>query len=204
MTSNRRDAGFTVIELLMSVAILTVIVGAITSAMLVFFTSAEDVLGREAHSGGAITVASYVDRDLASADSVRDLPDSSCSGVSNALVLEWTQWVPPPGSLAPEPIGGTWTVAYAVVPDTPATAVDGTARYRLRRTFCSPTAPAKTSALLTDLRRTDDFLATVAAAGSCPDATATEARQVVVTTRSYGDDSTPSYSSFGCVKGRIR
>src|SRR4051794_20933866 len=86
------DDGFTLVELLLSIVIMTIIMAALTTALMAFLHNAYVTTKRSTHSAGASLLATYLDRDLASASAVDPTPGTTCSGSSNALVLRWTQW----------------------------------------------------------------------------------------------------------------
>lgn len=183
------DSGFTLVELLLAVSILGVILGSITSALLVFFDGAVYTRDRDDHSAGASLAATYLNRDLASASSA-SAGGSVCSGVSNVISLTWSEWTA--SSSSPTPAAGvTYTSAYTLQPDA------ASSSFRLERWHCVGAAAPIRTALLTDLAAATELVQGTSA--DCP-GTATS---VVLNLRSYGDDTTADYSLAGCLNGRM-
>ena len=117
----RRDAGFTLPEVLVSVLITGVLVAALASAVSLMVGQTKNNQGRLANSRSEQSVGMWLPSDLASAEQVDTTPSSvPCTGNcppgidlggSNALMLTWT------GSVAgtTEAITTTTTVSYRYV-----------------------------------------------------------------------------------------
>lgn len=188
MTAHEQEDGFTVIELLMSMTILTVIVGTISSALIVFLSNGSYSLGRDDHSGGAAILASYLDRDLASAETAVYDTGAPCSSASKDLVLRWDEWIA--SSTAVTPVAGqSYSAAYDLVPD-----ADGT--QRLERWYCRGTTQLSHSVLLTSLSSGDISASASASCGS-------GSSPLVVTLERYRQDNLADYAYSGCLRGRL-
>lgn len=102
----RDEEGFTLIELLIAVTMLGIIIGAVSSGLIVMFTTTEETTQRLSESPDLQIAAAYFGSDIQSASSVT----ISCSS-STVLTLTWTD----PGL---EPAAGgtdsTRTVNYVV------------------------------------------------------------------------------------------
>lgn len=200
----RNDDGFTLVELLLSVAILVIIMGAITGALITFLKNGTYASERDDHSGGAVVLSTYLNRDLASADTVTT-GAASCSGSGTSVLnLQWTEWTASAANPSPAPTGGTWKTSYVVTNDT--VAIGGAARYQLLRRLCPPTGGSTDSIILRNLdAQTPGVASSVmqVVVGSAP--TTCPAGTVTVTLPSYLDDDTgKTYNYAGCVKGRTR
>ena len=192
------DAGFTLVELLLSVSILVVVMGSIAAGMVVFLKNGTYTSQRDDHSGGAIVAASYVERDGASATTATT-GGTTCSGTTNQLLLTWDEYTASVTDPLPVPAGGTYRAAYTVTTDPTSIPAGGGTRYRLERVYCPPTGPAERSTLARNLTAASAFAATVGASGSCPNG-----QRLTAALTAYGTDSTPPFSFSGCVKGRQR
>lgn len=117
----RDERGLTLIELLVAVTILGLIIAAVTSSLFVGLRTTDDSAGRYAESHDAQLTQVHLPPDIQSATTVVVPPPSntSCSGVSNVLALQWTEG------------GTTYTAAYAQVGS------------ELRRYFCAGGAPGE-------------------------------------------------------------
>ena len=201
-TQPRQDDGFTLVELVLSLAILIVIIGSITSAMIVFLKTGGEASARDDHSIGAATAASYVNRDLASAGAVVSPPGTVCSSKVNQLALTWVDYVATSASPSPSPGPAStskYVVAYAVAPDAESTAAapGHAARYELERWYCAPGVPAVSAVLVRNLRAITDFSS--AASASCSGG-------LKIILKRYGQDTASSsdYTSSGCLQGRLK
>lgn len=184
------DGGFTLIELLVSVAILTIVLGAITSGFIVFLKNGAYTSERDDHSAGAIIGASYLERDAASASAVTT-GGTTCSGTTNQLLLSWQDYTASTAAPSPAPDSGTYYAAYTLV-------AEGGGTYELERVYCPATGGTERSTLARDLPSTSAFAVTVGASGSC-----TNGQQLRAVLSAYGSDSTDPYTYSGCVKGRL-
>lgn len=199
MSRDRRvygEAGFTLIELLLSMTVLGIILGSVTTALVVFLQTGTETSQRDDHTSGAATSASYLDRDLASADAAV-VNGTSCSPVPARLELTWQEYTATAASPAPSP-GDTYRSAYAIVPDPSSVSAGGGTRYKLVRWLCAPGQPVTTSALVLNLLSTSDFTASVTADGNCPGG------RVAIVLKRYNADAGSDYTSSGCLRGRTR
>ena len=197
MRTRRRDEGFTLVELLISISILTVVIGAITTAMIVYYNISRSTMERDDHSGGADVAATYLDRDLASADSI-STGGTTCSGKTNVFSLKWNEWTASAGAPSPSPGASDYTVAYRIASDTTSTPVGGGARYQLERWYC-PVGGSTTSTVLVDnLTSASPLAVSTAAITGCG------ASPAKVTLARYTGDAGDDYSFSGCIGGRKR
>jgi prepilin-type N-terminal cleavage/methylation domain-containing protein len=196
----RDDRGFTLIELVASIAILSVIIAAITTAMIVFLKTGGEASRRDDHSSGAATAASYLNRDLASANTATTAPSTSCSGKANRLVLTWVDFVATPANPSPSPaaLSMGYTAAYAVTSDPDSSATDGAPRFQLERWYCAPGVAKQSSILVRDIFASTDVTASSVASGQCPGG------RFTVTIKRYAQDTGADYASDGCLQGRTR
>lgn len=196
---NDRTRGFTLVELLLSTSILGIILGSISTALIVFFRNAEYTLERDDHSAGASVSASYLDRDLASADD-HQAAGTACSGVANALVLTWGEAKASVAVPEPDADGaGTFTAAYSLVVDAASVPKDGGTRYKLQRTYCTNGALVDKQTLAVNLRA-GDFGVDAASGATCGGS----ADELTVSLKNYLDDTASDYAYTGCLKGRLR
>jgi len=209
------DEGFTLVELLVSTAILVIILGAISSALIVFLRTGPYASQRDDHSAGAILLSSYLDRDLASADTVaistRDASPTSkiaseCGG-SSEFTLTWRDYTA--SSAAPVPVASTvYTATYAVAQYNEVFEGISRVRCRLTRTYSSVGGTPDTTVIAENLfngASSSDTPRAVAAttvapptSGSCASTT-----KFVVSVRQYEGDTASPYSYAGCVKARL-
>lgn len=198
--TDRNDDGFTLVELLVSVAIMGVIMAAISTAFIGFLQTGAKTSARDDHSAGGALLASYLDRDLASAEEYSTTgtgcPVTNPAAGSPQLRLAWTEQQPHPNPavLALE-AGGTWKVTYAVTLQTPST--PASSLRQLVRRLCAPSGNEQT-VLLSSLA--PGTVLSSASTGSCARAGST---RVVIGLPSYSDDTTEPYRYGGCVKGRL-
>jgi prepilin-type N-terminal cleavage/methylation domain-containing protein len=191
------DGGFTLVELLISIALVTVIMGAISSALIVFLKNGVYTSQRDDHSGGAIIGASYLERDVASASTVAT-GGTLCSGATNALLLEWDEYQAT--SAAPTPAvvpGNPYRAAYVLTSD--GTSSSGAAQFKLERVYCPPTGTAVRSTVVRALPA-GAFVKVGSPSFSCP----VSSTALAVTLAAYGSDPTPAFTYSGCVKARRR
>lgn len=192
-----RDEGMTLVELLLSMSILSVIMTAISGAYLAFLSSAAETSGRDDHSAGIAVLSSYLDRDLTSATTVATA-GSSClvAGAEVALQLTWTEYTATTAS--PSPVADrTWTVTYSVATDPDTTPVAGPQRYKVTRSLCAPSATQE------DVTVASALGSDVIVVGETTDCRGTGSTRVDVTVPSYSTDDTEPYHYVGCVRGRL-
>lgn len=197
MRLNRRDdSGMTLVELLLSMSMVTVIISAISGAYIAFLSNAAETTARDDHSGGMALLTSYLDRDLASAAALPSTPSCVTAGATLKLHLSWTEYTATAASPSPVP-AGTWHVTYSVAADPDGTPVAGPARYKLVRSICAPSVSQQTDTLVSGLGSAGVI---VQATPNCRGADTT---RVDVTVPSYSTDSTEPYHYVGCVNGRL-
>ena len=187
-----QEDGFTLIELLVSIVILGIIMSAISSAFIVFLRTSESALGRDDHSAGGALLASYLDRDLASADAVQVLTadDGSCSvaGASGLrLRLAWTERRATSPDDATIELGPHWRVSYARTGDL------------LIRKLCPPTGSPVETIVMSALPPLPASPLSISTSPNCGTAGTT---RVVVSTPAFAGDSAQPYQYGGCVRGR--
>lgn len=194
--TRRDDSGFTLIELLLSATILAVIIGSITTALIVFLENGNETLRRDDHSGGAGILASYVDRDVASADTAVT-GGTTCSGTTNLVLLSWNEYTATSAAPQPIPAGAPFHSAYALAADSSSTTVSGEARNKLIRVTCRGA---------TELNRSDVVL-NLKAAGATAALTTTTActkgKALTFTLNSYESDTTTPYIFSACTRTRL-
>lgn len=201
------EEGFTLIELLISIAITIVIVSVIGSALIVFLQNGTYATERDDHSGGAIILASYLNRDLASADTVV-APGGACSGagpgVVNRMTLQWTEWTATPAD--PEPVAGseTWRASYLVMADPAPVTPTRPQRYQLVRRLCPSSGAAESTLLVDNLAGSNLATAAALITVATPSGSDCSASAVRLTVPAYLSDSTGSFTYGGCLKARIR
>lgn len=192
--------GFTLIELLLSVSILMIILGAVTGALVTFLSNGRYTSERDDHSGGAMLLSTYLNRDMSSADS-RTSTSCAPSGTT-VLTLGWAEWTATPDAPRPAP-GPRWRSSYVVTDDQ--AAPGGAARYALSRWLCAPDGTAAQSTLVRNL-------AAVGAGGPASVVTVTPTADadcpggvLRVSLPSYLEDAAAgSYEFTGCLGGRAR
>lgn len=184
------DDGFTIIELLLSAAILAVIISAISGALIVFLSNGAYTTERDDHSGGAAVLASYLDRDLASADRYQlDAPSATCSAGDKDLLLSWDEWTATPSAVTPTP-GQPYSAAYDLLSD-------GASGFRLERWYCAGSTQISHSVLVNDLAAAD--FANGPSGVAC-----TTGSPLVVSLSAYAEDTGSDYRYSGCLKGRLK
>ncbi|MDQ1689525.1 MAG: hypothetical protein QOK42_2500 [Frankiaceae bacterium] len=202
------DDGFTLVELLISISILTIVIGAITTAMIVYFQIGRSSMERDDHSGKTDVAASYLNRDLGSTGSVTAVvgngsTGTSCDNASNKLTLSWKEWTASAVSPSPAPGGTTYVAAYRVVSDTTSSPVGGAARWQLERWYCAGSATPQQTVLVQNMPAITDFSASPASLTGC------SATSMTVTLKRYGSSTTTydtgsDYVFTGCLGGRAR
>jgi prepilin-type N-terminal cleavage/methylation domain-containing protein len=200
MPPDEKANGFTLVELLLSISILVIIVGAISSALIVFLNTGGEASRRDDHTSGAATAASYIDRDVASAAQAA-VGTSTCSGKANVVYLSWVDYVATAASPSPSPGPAStsgYGVAYAISSDAASTVSDHAPRYQLERWYCAPGQPAAQNIIVRDLVSTTDFQAVMATSPTCAGGL------LKLTLKKYGADTGDDYSSQGCLAGRTR
>lgn len=197
-SSRRRDEGFTLIELLVSITITTIILGAVTTALIAFYQNGSYTSRRNDHSAGAHLLASYLDRDLSSAMS--SSPTAACSGQPSGttlLALGWTQWTVV--GTDPTPVAGdAYYANYVLTVDTTTDNPGGGSRQQLERWYCAPSAGvADHSVIVTDLAPSGNGISTSTTGSGCSIGT-----KVSVTLKPYEADSVGDYGYLGCLGSR--
>ena len=120
---HRPDGGFTLIEMLLCVALVGIIGGAIASSLLVMISTQQRTTGMLAVSQDRQLVANYFNDDVAGATTVATGAQPVCgSTVTSLVVLTGSDSEPPTSSLPlpPAPVSATTTVAWSYVAGTPA------------------------------------------------------------------------------------
>ncbi len=85
------DGGFTLIELVVSIAILGLIVGPLTGAVVLFFGQSQQTASAFTGNTSVRTIVSAFTTDAASAETVT-VPDAAPCGTTSALVtMAWTE-----------------------------------------------------------------------------------------------------------------
>lgn len=191
-----RDDGMTLVELLLSMSIITVIVTAISGAYIAFLSNAAETTGRDDHSGGMSILTTYLDRDLASADDFGAASSCVVAGATPKLQLTWTEYTATAASPVPVP-DGTWAVTYSVAADPDTSPVGGPARYKLIRSLCAPSTGQQTLTLVSALGSDAVIMQSTA------DCRGVGTTRVDLTVPSYSTDTTEPFHYVGCVKGRI-
>ncbi|MDQ1686648.1 MAG: hypothetical protein QOC82_3385 [Frankiaceae bacterium] len=195
---DRDDEGFTLIELLMSITITTIILAAVTTAIIAFFINGKASMRRDDHNAGANLLSAYLDRDFASA--VNGATTAACSGQSagtNLLQLGWTQYTVVGSD--PTPVAGDkYYVNYVLTTDNSVDNPGQGARQQLERWYCSPTAGvADHETIVGDLAPSGSGI-TASHSATCGSGTAE-----LVTLKPYETDSVTDYSYTGCLGSRL-
>lgn len=190
------EGGFTLIELLVSITITTIILAAITSAMIAFFINGKYTMRRDDHNAGANLLSAYLDRDFASATTTTT--PAACAGQSSGttlLQLAWTQYTVVGSD--PTPVAGDkYYVNYILTTDTSVDNPGQGTRQQLERWYCSPTAGvADHETIIGDLAPTSGV--TTGSSASCSNGTAK-----VITLSPFENDTVTSYSYTGCIGSR--
>src|SRR5688572_11903328 len=88
--AHRREAGFTLPELVLAVAILGLVMAPLTAGIIIFLRSFDDTEDRMVASHDAQLVSVYLPGDVQSATSVDTSGIGACSGQPSVLRLGWT------------------------------------------------------------------------------------------------------------------
>jgi prepilin-type N-terminal cleavage/methylation domain-containing protein len=90
-SKKEREGGFTLIELVVSIAILGLIVGPLTGAVVLFFSQSQQTASAFTGNTSVRTIVSAFTTDAASAETVT-APDTAPCGTTDALVtMAWTE-----------------------------------------------------------------------------------------------------------------
>src|SRR3954454_14199075 len=109
---SERDAGMTLLEMLIALTLTGIILTVLVASFLVFFTNATYTTGRDDHSAAAEILATYLDRDLASATSATTTSiGTTCTTSHVLLTLKWAQYNAAALPNDP-PVAGTGSDAY--------------------------------------------------------------------------------------------
>ena len=101
------ERGFTLVELLLTVTILSLIIGVLTDTLILGLRTTGDTQTRIAQSDAQQFVAHYVSRDVQA--SVAATPGGSACGVTNAALVATEQSLP-------NVVGADLAVAYSCHP----------------------------------------------------------------------------------------
>jgi len=150
------DEGFSLIELLVVVAVLPIVLGGIAAALISVFTLQSTVANRVGDSNDALVASASFNRDVQSAAQMTtQSTPAACgslgSGQSQLLALEWGSNSLPQGSGGP--VGGFDTVV-SYISTAVTNAQNHTTTYSLARQVCpfgTSTSPASTSTLAHDI-----------------------------------------------------
>ena len=197
----RSDAGFTLTELMVAIVISGIIVGTLAMSMIAFLHNAYNSTRREDHSAGASLLATYLNRDLASATSRITPASNACAsvpGASYVLTLKWTDWTATPGDPSPAPNGTVYTATYGTVVDT--TVTTGT-RYRLDRWYCAGSSLVSRNPVVGNLASGDVAFPTPSPTPApCP----TPAILLVIQLNQFETDAASNdYRYTGCLGARV-
>ena len=144
------EDGFTLIELLIAVMMMSIIVGAVSGALVVMFTTTTETTERLSESPDLQIAAAYFGSDGQSATRFDQTCGPLAASATRAVSFSWTDPGPTPGtgdetgrkvSYVAEPVGNQkQLVRYAcVVPATGAEALDRTVVVNYLRPTTSPT-----------------------------------------------------------------
>jgi len=130
-TAGQGEDGFTLIELIIVTAVLPIIIGSITVALLSVLTLSGGVNNRISDSNDALIASSNFNRDVQSAVEMTTSSTVACGASTGTQVLG-LQW----GANSSAPGGYQTVVSYVTVP-TPANGTGGTTTYSLVRQVCT-------------------------------------------------------------------
>src|SRR4051794_531180 len=162
----RNDEGFTLIEMLIATMITAIILTVIVASFLVFFNNATYISGRDDHAAGASVLATWLDRDLASATSnvAPGVTPANCDTTTTLLTLKWTDYK---ADVLPDsvPIADTaWRADYQY-------AKDSAGHCMVQRVVTKGGVQQAAQAMVTDLVAADfSFKTTADASNKCPNA----------------------------------
>lgn len=194
----RRDAGLTLLELIMSLALTAVIIGTLTLALIAFVTNSASNRNRLDTTAGVDVAVTYLQRDLSSATGVAT-SGTACSNVPNALVLTWRDWTATASSPEPSP-STSYTAAYAEVAQSNGS---GPTTYALKRWYCAgAVSPAPTPLILAEGLTAANSFRVVTAPTPAPTPCATGSPVVVQMTVYATDAPAVSSQTDGCIAGR--
>lgn len=200
MTQERRQAGFTLVELLMAVSILSIIIGVLGTALSVFLRQAYDNDRRSLRTGQAAVLASYLDRDLASAGegSLFDDAGLACSGqADNVVTLKWYDFAASPANPEPTRAATPHVVAYALADDE-----QSAGRKQLVRHHCPAAGSPVRASVLRDVAPNEvtAALAPTDAADTCSG----PGRSLTLRLAAHGlDQAVLNFEYAGCLKTRL-
>lgn len=211
MNTSATDEGFTLIELLVSIAITTIILGAVTTALIVFYQNGFYTSRRNDHSAGAQLLSGYLDRDLASASSISTTLAFDCVGQpSSSLLLAVTipEYSSTNASPAPRP-QRSYFANYWLTSD-PESAVAGSPTPQKVERWTCDAAPGVTtgenvagSTVLNNVAAASAsppafVISTSPAGASCPGAS----NPLRLSLRPFEADVSSTFEYYGCVGGR--
>lgn len=199
------EEGFTLVELLLSAAILTIVMGSLSTALLVFLSNGKETLERDDHSGGAAILSSYFDRDIASADTVDVGKDAgtACSGTTNVVLLSWSEYSASTAAPSPTPSGEPYRSAYTVVADPSSVPPDGSARYMLQRVHCHGGTVLSRSTLVPNLTNASTSASPSATAKWVDDSNCLTGQALTFVLASYFEDTTDPFTFQACTRSRL-
>jgi prepilin-type N-terminal cleavage/methylation domain-containing protein len=185
-----RDTGFTLIELLIVVAILPLVVGAISVALLAIFKNETPIASSLTSSGDAQVASSYYLQDVQSANWVTTAPGLSCGGVTGTLLLSISSDDVASGSAIRN------VVSYVEVPNS------GSSTFAIERETCTggtgspttnPRVVAHNATSATTVSINPGTVQTAAASGWTP-APGTAGVQLLLVESIHGSTNTISYT----------
>jgi prepilin-type N-terminal cleavage/methylation domain-containing protein len=138
----RGEAGFTLVEMMMAIAIMAVIIVPLTGALVVSLRTTDDTSNRLAASNDAQLFSLWLPGDLQSTGNqssdvvAAPTANTECSGVTNLLRLKWRETL--------SSTTNTYVVAYAIQQV-------GTGSWRLQRYLCVNGGTATTHVVARDL-----------------------------------------------------
>ena len=143
--ASESEQGFTLVELLLTVTILSLIIGVLTDTLILGLRTTNDTQTDVAQSDAQQFIAHFVTRDVAA--SVAATPGGSACGVANAALVTTEQSTP---TLAAPDLA----VAYSLAPGG-----------LIRSTCAAGASSAATSTVISD--QVTSFTASCAAPGAC-------------------------------------
>ena len=186
---NGAELGFSLIELLIVVAILPLVVGAISVALLAIFKNETPIANSLTSSGDAQVASSYYAQDVQGANWVTTAPGLSCNGVAGTLLL----------SISPDDVTSSSAisnvVSYVEVPN------PGSSTFAIERETCTggtgsaattPRVVAHNATSATTLSMSSSTVQTAAGSGWTP-ATGSGGVQLMLVESGRGPTGTFSY-----------